>query len=137
LRTSERGVDFIKKHETYSATPYRDNGESIGYGHQNREKYKKLTAKEAYIILRKDIQKAEIIVKMNVKIPLKQNQLDALVSFVFNVGSGAFRKSMLLKKLNAKDPGVIEEFDRWVYSGGKKLPGLIKRREQEKEMYNE
>ena len=68
---------------------------------------------------------------------LTQEQFDALVSFVFNVGVQAFRVSTLRKLVerNPNDPKIADEFRRWVYAGDKKLPGLIKRREQEIKLY--
>lgn len=71
-----------------------------------------------------------------VKVPLTQNQYDALVSLVFNIGRGSFARSSLLKKLNAGDmTGAAQEFPRWVYAKGKKLPGLITRRNDEMELF--
>jgi lysozyme len=71
-----------------------------------------------------------------VKVPLSQNQFDALVSFEYNVGYGNFSKSTLLRKLNLKDYiGASKEFDKWVYANKKKLTGLVKRRKSEKELF--
>ena len=75
---------------------------------------------------------AEAAINGRVTVPLTQPQFDALVSFVFNVGAGAFRKSTLLKKLNAGDYAeATAEFPRWVKGGGKTLPGLVVRRAAE------
>ncbi|MGL4747421.1 MAG: lysozyme, partial [Shewanella sp.] len=75
-------------------------------------------------------------VKKLVKVPLKQCQLDALVSFAFNVGVGALRDSTLLKLLNAGNyAGAADQFTRWNKAGGKVLPGLVTRRAAEKEMF--
>ena len=63
------------------------------------------------------------------RVPLAQHQFDALVSFVFNVGGGAFRESTLLRELNAGDyDAVPRELNRWVKAGGRTLPGLVRRR---------
>ncbi len=71
-----------------------------------------------------------------VTVPLTQNQFDALISFVFNLGIGNFRTSTLLKKLNAGDyTGAAKEFPPWVRADGKQLPGLIKRRDAEKALF--
>jgi lysozyme len=71
-----------------------------------------------------------------VHVPLTQNQFDALVSFVFNLGVGNFRTSTLLKKLNAGDnDGAAQEFGRWIHAGGKALPGLVRRREAERALF--
>jgi lysozyme len=67
---------------------------------------------------------------------LTQNQFDALVSFSFNVGVHAFSKSTLLKKLNREDyKGAKREFRRWVYAGGRRLQGLVNRRNQEAQLF--
>ena len=70
-------------------------------------------------------------------VDLTQEQFDALVSFVFNVGVQAFNVSTLKKKIlkNPNDPTIADEFRRWVYAGNKMLPGLVKRREQEIKLY--
>lgn len=71
-----------------------------------------------------------------VKVKLTQNQFDALVSFVYNVGVGAFRTSTLLRKLNNGDyVGAAAEFKRWKFGGGKELPGLVRRRKAEEQLF--
>lgn len=67
-----------------------------------------------------------------IKVPLTDGQFDALVSFTFNLGSGALQRSTLRRKVNREEHAdVPREFLRWVWAGGKKLKGLIKRREAE------
>lgn len=76
-------------------------------------------------------------VMSKVRVPVTDNQLLAMASFTYNVGEGAFAKSTLLKLLNEgqnKDI-VANQFDRWVYAGGKVSPGLIKRRIAEKRLF--
>ena len=70
-------------------------------------------------------------------VDLTKGQFDALVSFVFNVGVQAFRISTLRRLVmsNPDGPKIADEFRRWVYAANKKLPGLIKRREKEIELY--
>jgi lysozyme len=71
-----------------------------------------------------------------VQVKLTQGQYDALVSFVFNVGETQFYRSTLLRKLNAEDCyGAGREFDRWVFAGGKRLAGLVKRRAAERKQF--
>jgi hypothetical protein len=83
-------------------------------------------------ILASDLVKFEDGVDNLVKVPLKQNQFDALVSFAFNVGLGALGKSTLLKKLNAGQyDAVPAELMKWTKAGGKELPGLVRRRRAE------
>ena len=76
-------------------------------------------------------------VKRVVKSEINENQLGALTSFCFNVGGAAFGKSTLAKKVNKNpnDPTIRDEFMRWTRGGGKVLPGLVKRREEEANLY--
>ncbi len=68
--------------------------------------------------------------------PINQSQFDALVSLAFNIGVNALAKSTLLKLLNNKDyAGAASQFGRWVYANKKRLPGLVKRREDEKQLF--
>ena len=83
-------------------------------------------------LLRDDLGPAEVAVSTAVIVPLTQSQFDSLVSFVFNVGSSAFRQSTLLKRLNMGDyADVPTQLRRWIYAGGRRVPGLVNRREQE------
>ena len=110
---------------------------TIGYGHTDGVNQGMLiTEKTADAFLKQDIQKAEDEVN-RIDADLTQEQFDALVSFVFNVGIQAFRVSTL-RKLIERDPNdkkIADEFRRWVYAGNKMLPGLVKRREQEIKLY--
>ncbi len=91
-----------------------------------------LSLQEAMDLLAQDLDRFENVVNEHVTVELTQNQFDALTSFCFNVGSGAFRDSTLLRLLNQ---GLYEEVPtqlrRWVHSGGKKVQGLVNRREKE------
>lgn len=110
---------------------------TIGYGHTDGvNRGMLITEKTADAFLKQDIKHAEQAVN-EVDADLTQEQFDALVSFVFNVGVQAFRVSTLRKLVerNPNDPKIADEFRRWVYAGDKKLPGLIKRREQEIKLY--
>lgn len=97
----------------------------------------KITLQEAESILLHDIKRFEKEVRNSVKIEITNNQLSALISFTYNVGASAFRKSTLLKKVNANpiDLTIHNEFMRWTRSGGKVLPGLVKRRAEESKLY--
>ena len=70
-------------------------------------------------------------------LPISQHQFDALLSFTFNIGTGNLARSTLLRKVkaNPKDPSIRGEFSRWVYGGGKRLPGLVRRRKMEADLY--
>ena len=112
-------------------------GWTIGDGHtKGVVKGQKITEEEAEDFLKKDLAAAEKTVN-SLNVQLTQNQFDALVSFVFNLGSGNFLSSTLCKKVK-KDPNdstIRNEFGRWVNSKGKKVPGLVKRSQEESELY--
>ena len=110
---------------------------TIGYGHTDGVNQGMLiTEKTADGFLKQDIRNAEHCINQ-MGADLTQEQFDALVSFVFNIGVRAFNVSTLRKKIlkDPNDPSIADEFRRWVYAGNKKLPGLIKRREQEIKLY--
>lgn len=110
---------------------------TIGYGHtQNVKLGMTCNQKQAEEWLESDFFLAKRDVKAVVKVPLKENQLDALASFVFNLGVRKLIQSTLLKKLNAGDySGAACEFDKWVFGGGVKLKGLVKRRAAERQLF--
>lgn len=71
-----------------------------------------------------------------IKIPLTNNQFDSLVSFTFNLGSGALQRSILRRKVNRSEhEQVPDEFLHWIYAGGRKIPGLVRKRILEAELY--
>jgi len=91
-----------------------------------------LTDQQVYDLLGQDLEQFERVVNDSVEPDLAQNQFDALVSFAFNVGGGAFRQSTLLKRLNARDfADVPSQLRRWIRSGGRIVQGLVNRRENE------
>lgn len=139
MKVSNNGINLVKRFEGLELKAYRDSVGilTIGYGHTHAVKAGDIiTGEQADAFLREDLQVAELTVNTNVKVKLTQGQFDALVSFVFNLGSGNFVKSTLIKKLNAGDyAGSADEFGKWVNAGGKKLPGLVKRRAAEGEVF--
>jgi len=114
----------------YGTTRNPDTGKKIKLG----DKIDKATALRW---LRMDTAKIRESVKKRIKVPINARQLDALTSFVYNVGPTAFADSTMLKLINNKTDKriVANEFDRWVYAKGKKLPGLVRRRKLEKELF--
>lgn len=140
---SQQGLALIKRFEGFSPTIYLDAAglPTIGYGHLLRpgeaEMFARGISEEAGIaLLIKDVQKAEQAVLRLVHVPLSEGQFDALVSFTFNLGSGALQRSTLRRKVNREEHAdVPPEFMRWVWAGGKKLRGLIRRREAEAALY--
>ncbi|WP_256849894.1 lysozyme [Pantoea sp. Fr-CA_6] len=139
MKVSNNGINLVKRFEGLELKAYRDSVGilTIGYGHTHAVKAgDAITGEKADAFLREDLQVAELTVNTSVKVKLTQGQFDALVSFVFNLGSGNFVKSTLIKKLNAGDyAGAADEFGKWVNAGGKKLPGLVKRRAAEREVF--
>lgn len=140
------GLDLLKRHESpegnFNATPYQDaaGNWTIGYGHKLREgeSFDAITEGQATELLAGDVREAEDAVNSLVSAPISQAQFDALASFVFNVGAGAFRKSTLLAKLNAGDvAGATAEFSRWTHSGGRVDPILVARRDDEARLFLE
>jgi lysozyme len=138
-KISDRGLDLLKQFEGVRLKAYRDpvGVWTIGYGHTiTAEPGMRITREEAERLLRQDLERFEKAVRDRVMVPINQDQFDALVSFAFNVGVGAFRKSTLLRLLNQGNyEGAKDEFKRWVYGGGRRLAGLVKRRNHEAELF--
>lgn len=143
MKLDANGLHFIANQEGFRGKPYicAAGKLTIGFGHVigNLEKQrfeKGITREEAEILLEKDIAKFTAAVNTLVKQPLTQGEFNSLVSFSFNVGVTAFARSTLLRKLNAGDKaGAAAEFGRWVNGGGRRLPGLVKRRQLESLMF--
>ena len=139
MNISEIGIQLIKNFEGCVLKAYKCPAGiwTIGYGHTSGVKEgQTITLKQAEDYLLQDIRAYEITVNNLVNVPLNQNQFDALVSFCYNLGPNNLKNSTLIKLLNKKDYlGAAEQFDRWVYAGGKKLSGLVKRRAAEKELF--
>lgn len=95
-----------------------------------------LTEEQAEKMLYEDLKFREVVVN-KLKLNINQNQFDALVSFVYNVGSGNFLSSTLLKRIiiNSNDPDIANQFMRWNKAGGKVLLGLTRRRQAESDLY--
>jgi len=136
MRISQKGVDLIKHYEGCKLKAYRDivGVLTIGYGHTGGDVRdgQVITQDDAEALLRLDLERFERGVERVVKVPLTQNQFDALVSFSFNLGLGALKSSTLLKKVNAEDwEGVKKEFLKWDMAGGHHVNGLLIRRTAE------
>ena len=113
MKVSERGLDLIKEHEGYSGTVYKDSAGllTIGYGHLIKagESYTNIDEAKASELLAQDSITAQNAVRKCVKQPLTQNQFDALMSFAYNIGAGAFCKSTAVKRLNQGDSAGVPE----------------------------
>lgn len=144
LEISLAGLSLIKRVEGFSSTVYSDSVgyPTIGYGHkltavERAQGLSYVTEAQAAQLLAGDVADAEIAVNRLVKVALSQNQFDALVSFVYNVGAGAFSRSTMLRRLNAGDyAGAAAQFSVWVYAGGQRVAGLVNRRTAEAKFFN-
>lgn len=141
MHTSQKGLDLIKSFEGLRLHAYKDvvGVVTIGYGTTSGVKMGDTITKErAEELLREDVKRFEGYVDRLVKVPLTQGMYDALVSFVYNLGPGALEKSTLLDQLNRGDyDGAAEQFGRWVFAGGRKLAGLVRRRAAERALFEE
>jgi lysozyme len=139
--TSPAGRKAITEREGNKLTAYQDGGGvwTIGVGHTSAAgeptvtKGMKITAAQSDEILSRDLKDVEKAVLKGLKVPVTQNQFDALVSLAFNIGNTAFAKSTLLKKLNAGDrAGAADQFLVWNKDNGKVVQGLVNRRRSER-----
>ena len=149
MKISEYAEEVLKEHEGLRLKAYRcpSGVLTIGYGHTKKVKPGDVIDKEtAHRFFVEDVEDVERLLDAErYSSALSQGQYDALVSFIFNLGWGKFRSSTLRKKLlnNVDDLSIPNEFRRWVYgtdpkTGAKvKLPGLVKRREWEAQMYDD
>ncbi|HEU0132697.1 MAG TPA: glycoside hydrolase family protein [Mycobacteriales bacterium] len=149
LDVSDAGLKRIAAYEGWRAQLYEDvaHHATIGYGHlvhlgpitaadRSGPFGKGITQAQGLALLRQDAQRMVDAVRAKVTVPLNQDQFDALVSFAFNVGAGAFAGSTLLKKLNAGDyAGAADAFGMWTKSGGKVVAGLVRRRAEEAALF--
>ncbi|MFD6390783.1 lysozyme [Nocardia sp. NPDC060259] len=137
---SPAGTALVKSHEGVELEAYQDTGGvwTIGYGHTDGVKPgDQISQAQAETYLQQDLAASEEAVRRLVKVPITQNQFDALVSFTYNVGSGGLENSDVLTRLNAGDnAGAQDAFGKFVYdSKGNKLDGLARRRQDEANLF--
>lgn len=143
MQPSQQILSFIASFEKFVAKPYLDAADipTIGYGATLYPSGKKVTMQDKAITepTAMGYMLHHISTRITPHIPtgLPQNEFDALVSFVYNVGSGAFNSSTLKKKVLAQAPcqDIRAEFMRWNKAGGKVLAGLTKRRQREADIF--
>lgn len=136
-------LPLIKKYEGFRENAYLCPAGvwTIGYGTTRMngrpvKKGDKITQKVAEQLLLQSVTSFEAGILKVVKVPLSNNQAAALISFVYNVGQGAFNSSTMLRLLNRKYyAAAAEQFNRWVHGGGHILPGLVKRRAEERALF--
>lgn len=142
MKCSDAGLEFIGKHEGLRLTAYPDpatGGEpwTIGYGHTGGVKQgDTCTEEQALAWLRQDVAWAEKCLSNSVKGNLTQNQIDACISLIYNIGCGNFGKSSVLRELNAdNDLAAASAFMLWNKAAGKVMAGLTKRRTDEMNLF--
>ena len=139
MNISQEGISLIKKFEGCEYNAYKCAADvlTIGYGHTKDVKEGDLvTQQEAENLLAEDLKEFENYINDMVTVPLNQNQFDALVSWVFNLGPANLKASTMLKVINIGNyENVPEQIKRWNKAGGKVLDGLIRRREAESLMF--
>lgn len=139
MNYSNDGLTLTEQFEGCKQKAYQDQKGvwTIGYGHTKGVTPSMTCTKEqAEWWLRQDVEEAEEAVIELVKVQLRQNQFDALVDFVFNLGRGNFSGSTLLKKINASDfKGASSEFEKWNRAGGIVRSGLTRRRFAERDLF--
>jgi lysozyme len=140
MKYSVDGISFTESFEGCKLIAYPDSGGvwTIGYGHINGVTQGiTCTQEQAEAWLVQDIQLASDVVNRAVTVPLTQNEFNALVDFVFNIGGGAFQSSTMLRLLNAGDyAGAADQFERWDHCSGKVVGGLLRRRVGEESEFN-
>jgi GH24 family phage-related lysozyme (muramidase) len=142
---NKEGIELIESFEGFSSEPYKDvagiwtigvgsiyglNGKRVKADHRH------ISKQEALQLMKRDLKRTEVRISQLVNVPVTQNQFAALCSFVYNVGSGAFQRSTARMKLNRSDyEGCANEFLRWKYAGKRSIPGLLRRRKAERELF--
>jgi GH24 family phage-related lysozyme (muramidase) len=148
-KISQKGLDFIKKHEKLRLKPYDASGKrhagdwTIGYGHKIKagENFSNgITKQRALSLLKQDVQTAVGEVNAGLRVSVSQNQFDALVSLAFNAGPGSVAVNH--EMMRAINLGWVHEenftqYDKVTVNGEKEVsPGLLRRREEEWQMFS-
>lgn len=146
MKITNEAIALIKKHEGVRLEAYLCPSKipTIGYGatfYQDGSRVKmgdKISSAQADDLLQYHLRHFTKGLIPLLKVQLNDNQFSALISFVFNLGLGNFKTSTLRRVINsgkATEQEIRDQFNRWVFSGGKKLNGLIKRRKDEADLY--
>ncbi len=142
---TDRGYALIARWEGFRTRPYRDSAGvwTIGHGtirdargRRVTQWHREIDQAEALVFLRRDVRWAAAAVTRYISVPLADEQFDALVSFTYNLGTGALQSSTLRRKVNAEEHAeALREFLRWTFAGGRRLRGLWLRRKAEALLY--
>jgi lysozyme len=143
MQISPVGIALIKKFEGFKADAYQDGGGvwTVGYGStvisgRPVRKGDHLDEPVAATYMVKIANEHLAAVQSAIKVPVTQNQIDAITSFTYNLGVNAFLTSTLLRLLNVNDfAGAAAQFDKWIHDNGKVVNGLITRRAAEKALF--
>ena len=144
MRTSGAGIRHIREFEGERLKAYKCSAGvwTIGVGHTSAAGEPKvvegmtITANESAAILARDLAAFELGAERMLEVDVSQNQFDVLVSFAFNCGLGALKKSTLLKRVNeGKFDAVPAELMKWTKAGGKEVAGLVRRRRAEAKLW--
>ena len=141
MNIGQRGIEIIKHFEGCELEAYKCPAGvwTIGYGHiKGVSEGMSITQEQAEQMLLDELKEYENYINELVVVDLSQNQFDALVSWVYNLGPANLKSSTLLKVLNSGDyAGVPAQIERWNKAGGKVLEGLIRRRLAESSLFCE
>lgn len=137
MNPSPRAVTLVQEFEGCRLEAYQDVRGiwTIGYGHTGGiQAHQCITQQQADEFLAADLETASK--PLQALCELTQMEFDALTSFIFNVGAGAFSTSTLRRKISAADfRGAALEFGKWVFAGGQEVPGLVRRRAAEQALF--
>ena len=143
MNVPDKAYDLARSFEGLRLESYRDVAGywTVGYGHlltrdRSDAQYPPIAQEEAEALLASDLKKAAASVLRLCTASLTEGRFSALIDFTFNLGSGNLQVSTLRKLVNREDfDGAREELSKWVYAGGIKLPGLVRRRRAEQEIF--
>lgn len=145
MKASKKCLEMLAHHEGIRQKPYKcpaglwtvGVGHLIGDGKSLPDSWNRIfSLEEVYAILAKDVERFERGVSRLITVPLRQNEMDAIISFTFNLGIGCLQRSSVRQKLNRGDKeGAIESLLKYNKAGGKVLKGLDNRRKDEAALF--
>lgn len=145
IDVDDRADALIQRFEGLALSPYLDavGVPTIGFGatrgldgRRVTMAHPPITEEEARQLYERDIQRFARAVGRLIAVPVSAAQAGALTSFAYNLGSGALQASTLRRRVNALEwDDVPYQFSRWVHAGGKRLPGLVRRRAAEAALF--
>lgn len=142
MTLSDAGNKFICSYEKFDSKVYEDSGgnDTIGYGHKVEpgESFPAngITKEAGEELFKNDAQSKVAAVNTALTVQVTQNEFDALVSFCFNIGAGAFQNSTVLQNVNTSKPVTLDDFLLFKKTGGQVSQGLVNRRNDEYELFS-